>query len=710
MPLQERSLQSLSQALSYYRTPLMVIAIGVAISISGFILALSTQTNSLKKDFMSFARLESGLMENKFLLFENELRRIVGLFEASGTVTVPALRQFVTPIMQTVSFDMVGWLPEHDANNKLFSSLFDSLFFVQHKSESPIPTLSELTKMPEAQRALEESKRSMKPITSEPFLIPGTRTEDSYIVLLLPYLKDRKLQGTVLGLVNLSHFAHANLQKTPQTEHASIYLFNHADNDRLIYVMGKPLPAVDNIPQTPESLAQKSAFYYSQLMRGTLGQWTIVFIPGPEYLIGTLNLMPWATLIASLLITGLIGMMTFQQARQSITVSQRVEEQTKALRLTTLTIAEKENRLRAVVNHSLDGLITIRSDGIIESFNPACERIFGYRASEVIGHNVSMLMPEPYHSEHDSYITNYRTTGNAKFIGTRRELTARRKDGSIFPIDLGISEITFGNNTVFSGIVRDITEKKNAESEREKLIGQLANSNEELERFAYVASHDLKAPLRAIDNLSQWIEEDLDKLLEGETRNNMTILRKRVRRMEKLLDDILEYSRVGRKIDHGGQEEIDGKTLVEDIILLVAPPKSFTIRSSEGFEAIRINRMPLQQIIYNLVTNAIKHHHEKSGLIELSVEEKPGHYAFSVKDNGPGIARQYHQKIFEMFQTLQPRDRTEGSGMGLALVKKILTTYGGEITVESEPGHGSTFIFTWPKTVEAQHHGTKRSA
>ena len=227
----------------------------------------------------------------------------------------------------------------------------------------------------------------------------------------------------------------------------------------------------------------------------------------------------------------------------------------------------------------------------------------------------------------------------------------------------------------------------------------LERSNQELDAFAYAASHDLKAPLRVIQNASKWLEEDLEPHLTTETREHMSLLRSRVRRMEKLLDDLLEYSRIGRESGAPPAETINTAILVENILALLVPPEGFTVDLSPSLAGIEVTRMPLQAILINLISNAIKHHDKKVGRIEISVEELPTHYLFKVRDDGPGIPPQFHELIFKMFQTLKPRDKVEGSGMGLALARKHVEISGGEMRLESAPGLGSTFSFTWPKTL-----------
>ena len=246
---------------------------------------------------------------------------------------------------------------------------------------------------------------------------------------------------------------------------------------------------------------------------------------------------------------------------------------------------------------------------------------------------------------------------------------------------------------------REIEEKAD---ELQRLTRELERSNKELDQFAYVASHDLKAPLRGIANLAQWIEEDLGDRVTGESKEHMQLLQGRVHRMEALIDGILAYSRAGRVRERPAR--VDVGALLQDVIELLSPPPETQVVIASEMPVIEAERVPLQQVFMNLVGNAIKYSTRRDARIEIRAEperEEGGEfYRFAITDNGPGIARQYHEKIWQIFQTLAPRDKVEGTGIGLSVVRKIVEARGGRTWVESEPGHGSTFYFTWPDQQE----------
>ena len=247
--------------------------------------------------------------------------------------------------------------------------------------------------------------------------------------------------------------------------------------------------------------------------------------------------------------------------------------------------------------------------------------------------------------------------------------------------------------------VTDLVTARRQVRARADELGRLARaleiSNRELDSFAYAASHDLRAPLRGIANLAHWIEEDLaSQGMREETREMLQLMRTRMHRMESLIEGLLEYSRAGRTRQR--PENVDSARLVAEIVDLLAPPEGVAI-SAPDVPTFRTERLPLQQVLQNLISNAIKHAHRDDPRITITARDAGDFYEFAVSDNGAGIEPRYHDRIWGIFQTLEARDKVEGTGIGLALVKKVVESQGGRAWVESEPGQGATFKFFWRK-------------
>ncbi|MGN6578572.1 MAG: PAS domain-containing sensor histidine kinase [Bordetella sp.] len=368
-------------------------------------------------------------------------------------------------------------------------------------------------------------------------------------------------------------------------------------------------------------------------------------------------------------------------------------------------LQDSEARMRAIVDTAVDAIITIDQNGLIERMNPAAIRMFGYEEHETLGRNVSMLMPAPYRELHDGFLQRYLATGEKRIIGIGREVMGQRKNGACFPMDLAVAEMYIGAKRMFTGMVRDISERKRSEAEVTRLLAELTRANEELTSFAYVVSHDLKAPLRGISVLADWIVSDYAERLDDQGHQHLHQLSARVARMGALIDGILEYSRVQRSRE--ATERIDTVALIREIIDSLAPAPHIAIWVDPRLPALTADRTRMHQLFQNLLANAIQYCDKERGDIRVQYRREADEPVFSVSDNGIGIESRHFDRIFQLFQTLAPPEHATGTGVGLALVKKIVDMYGGRISVESTPHVGSAFSFTLPRAMPApQDRGT----
>jgi PAS domain S-box-containing protein len=360
--------------------------------------------------------------------------------------------------------------------------------------------------------------------------------------------------------------------------------------------------------------------------------------------------------------------------------------------------------MRGIVANVVDGVITLDQQGNIEALNAAAIEIFGYDRQTMMGKPLEFLLAAlPDHAEPNQIPRE----GFNICAMKRKQMVGCHRDGTLFPVDISISEIETGNQWL--AIIRDITDLKLAEINLQTRANELSTlnlilaktntdlqgRNNELDQFAYVASHDLKAPLRAIANLSEWLEEDLKGTLPAENQHQMKLLRGRVHRMEALINALLQYSRIGRT--DLPIESVNVADLLDEVLESLAPPKGFKIEIAPNMPTLDTKRLLLSQVFTNLIGNAIRHHPREEGKVGVSVKDEGDRYRFSITDDGAGIAPEFHSKIFTIFQTLEPRDTVENTGIGLAIVKKIVEAEGGEVSLESTLGQGATFEFTWMK-------------
>jgi PAS domain S-box-containing protein len=364
-------------------------------------------------------------------------------------------------------------------------------------------------------------------------------------------------------------------------------------------------------------------------------------------------------------------------------------------------LRDAEERMRSVVNHVVDGIITIDERGSIESFNPAAEKIFGFRREEVVGCNVKLLMPEPYHTEHDSYIANYVGTGHAKIIGIGREVTGKRKDASVFPMELAVSEFHIGERRYFTGIVRDITERKRLQKELQQRLHDLAEADRQKNEFLAMLSHELRNPLAPMRNALYLLKNA--RAGDASIAEVHGMLERQLQSLVRLVDDLLDVSRIIRgKIDLR-KEEVDLVHAVHRAAETAKPvidAHGHRLNLSLPAEPVPVSGdlVRLAQAISNLLTNAAKYSRTPVP-IEVSVRREGDDAVIGVKDHGIGIPAALLPRIFDLFvQGEHALARSQGGlGIGLTLVKRLVEMHEGSVLALSQgEGRGSEFRIRLP--------------
>ncbi|MBD9641471.1 PAS domain S-box protein [Ensifer sp. ENS07] len=357
-------------------------------------------------------------------------------------------------------------------------------------------------------------------------------------------------------------------------------------------------------------------------------------------------------------------------------------------------LIESRARNQAILDAAVDGIITIDERGVVEGANPAIERLFGYGPKELVGRNISMLVPSPHREQHDEYIARYLRTGEARVIGIGRELEAQRKDGTRFPIELAVSEVKSGARRSFTGIIRDITARKEAEM-------ALLRADALKDEFLANTSHELRTPLNGIIGIGQSMLDGATGTLSDEQRRNLGMMVASGRRLANLVNDLLDFSKLRHETIKLNQAPTDMYALT-DLVLTVSKtligdrPLRLFSRIDPSGPLAEVDEDRIQQVLFNLVGNAIKF--TPAGVIEVSATPVDGWLDVTVSDTGIGIAKERFDEIFEIF--LQGDGSLEreqgGTGLGLAIAKQLVELHGGKLRIESEVGIGSRFTFGLP--------------
>jgi len=357
-------------------------------------------------------------------------------------------------------------------------------------------------------------------------------------------------------------------------------------------------------------------------------------------------------------------------------------------------LAQMEGRYRGLLEAAPDAMVVVNQKGEIVLLNVQAEKQFGYSRDELVGQKVKNIIPQGFAERLVADALRSVEDALAQQIGTGIELTGRRKDSSEFPIEIMLSPLESAEGILVTAAVRDITTRKTAEANLLNKMEELNRSNEELGQFAYIASHDLQEPLRMVASYTQLLSRRYKGKLDSDADEFIAFAVDGASRMQRLIQDLLAYSRVGTKgrdlLDISSEEALQ-QALIN---LRGAIEEKGALVTHDPLPAVVADDMQLIQLFQNLVGNAIKYQNAGIPKVHISASRNGSKkWTFSVKDNGLGIDPQYFEKIFGMFQRLHKREEFAGTGIGLAICKKIVERHGGSISVESQPGQGSTFRF-----------------
>jgi len=352
-----------------------------------------------------------------------------------------------------------------------------------------------------------------------------------------------------------------------------------------------------------------------------------------------------------------------------------------------------EARFRATVESAPTAIVMVNQVGSIVLVNAETERLFGYDRDELLNKKVEVLIPGRFHSAHPGLRSQYFASPEARRMGAGRDLFGVRKDGSEFPVEIGLNPVRMDEGLFVLSAIVDISDRAQTKALRQA-VEALERSNIELQRFAYVASHDLQTPLRNVASFVELLRTTYADKLDAQGNDWIRRIVESVKQLHTLIRDLLEYSRVDSQA-HRFEQVSFRKVLDDAVSLLATSIQENNAKISCGkLPVIMGDRSQLVQLMLNLISNALKYRDVASPHIRVSAKRNDKEWVFAVRDNGIGIAPRYHERIFDIFERLHDRQEYPGTGIGLAVCRRVVHRHGGKLWVESEPGHGSKFYFT----------------
>lgn len=713
-----------------YIPAILVAVLGVVLSLIVF-QVMKDQDRLLAEEAIQQAAIEQvAAVEHSIISELTLLKSIIGFYHGSSFVDRDEFRIFLASILsESKSFQAIEWVPrvphterakyeslahqdglrdfqisQKDAQGNMVPASgrdeYFPVYYIEPRQGNERALGFDLGSNAVRRAALEQARDTGQVAGSGAVHLVQLKEDNTGVLVFAPIYKSgmahetveqrrQNLAGFAIGVIRvsalISEFHPKGGPHALSRANLSLYIYDaQAETDQqLLHVYNPP-------PNGPANLLLEQAHTgvhvdHEIVIGGRV--WEIVARPLTP--VGKTTPQAILSLILSLTITLMLTAYLVSTVRRAHKIEALIDQRTQELRTSNQDAEDRAERIRIVLETVVDGIITIDEKGIIESFNPAAEQIFFYRAEDIIGQNVKCLMPDPYHSEHDGYLEKYRTKGHGAMIGVGRELLGQRKDGSTFPLELTISEMYVSGQRMFTGVVRDITERQ---------------ENDRLKReFISTVSHELRTPLTSIKGSLGLIKSNVVGELPAQMLSMLDIAYNNCDRLVRLINDILDME----KITAGKMElQLAPMNIRALLIQAIAVNQAYGDKFNVTFilqecpenTLIKGDRDRLMQVLTNLMSNAAKFSPPRNS-VELSARQVGQNFRIQVRDHGPGIPKQFQDQLFQRFSQADSADTRQkgGTGLGLSISQAIIEHHNGQIGFETEEGVGSTFYFELPQ-------------
>ena len=730
-----------------------VAAIGLLLSLSGFFIADSVEQQRIDASFAADAQNIAASVSRSVDDVANHLRAIEAFYHGSELVSRAAFAEFSRALVaDSQSVQALEWIPrvtddrrsefeaagiadglvnfeftEHSPRGELVRRSVNTdyfpVYFVEPATGNEAALGFDLASNPVRLKTLSQSMQTRTPLMTAKITLVQEGTEPEAVLVFWPVYRQAEefsslstdngpaadFEGFALGVFRIGDLLRQSLGYLNKNSH-EVFLFDQsADQGAQFLVTNRGSAALtgrSDDGSSPEriSLGSISTGLYRSIQIEVVGrQWLVVTRATAGFLDSQRSGAAIGLLIAGLLVTGMMCGRVIARQRTFLrqldlhqSLEREVDKRTAELKQATVDLSHSESLYRAMVTEMREGYIVINRQGEIEAFNPAAESIFGYAAERVIGQQLTILMPRGIRDIHPQYVGGYKAEPGsaATEMGGGRVLTGLRADGGEVELNITVSPFVLDGKGLIAGLVRDVTEERRDQREKAAYAAALERSNTELEQFAYVASHDLQEPLRMINSYLQLIRRRYSDELDEQADKWIDYAVEGSNRMKVLIQDLLSYSRIASEAEELMPIELDEvmRSVLHDLGSFIDEQNA--VVTFDPLPKIMGDFNQLLQLLVNLISNGMKYcDAERAPNIHVSAERDGDNWRIQVSDNGIGIEDRFFVKIFTIFQRLHGRSEYSGTGIGLAICKRIVEHHGGRIWLTSIPGEGTQFFF-----------------